>query len=236
MRLPLCLLHNGSCLVRSSPNKEAILSNLTANLKMYRDFFTGWWKYRERLKRDDLWIRKYAQAKGLRVNPHPMFYTNLKIWIEENRDLYGTQHCPCYEPSGDTALDRRLTCPCSFALADIEAKGTCHCVLFGRGDLTDAQFAGAEKELQREYRPKLNLAGNRLDTRGQPKDPRRGLDVPDAMHQVKQALNAVSGDLVVWVDRESSVANLRKLAGARGFGVRSEVLAPDLIAVTLERS
>ena len=117
-----------------------------------------------------------------------------------------------------------MTCPCSFALADIEAKGTCHCVLFGRGDLTDEQFAEAERELQREYRPKLNLSANRLDTRGQPNDPRRGLDVPDALHQVKQALNAVSGDLVVLVDRESSVANLERLVAARGFGFRSEAL------------
>lgn len=212
------------------------MASLGPTLKMYRDFFAGWWKYRERLKRDERWIHKYAQAKGLRVNPHRMFYTNLKIWIEENRDLYGTQHCPCFEPSGDVALDRKLTCPCTFALSDIEAKGTCHCVLFGRGDLTDAEFAAAEAELQREYRARLNLTGSRLDTRGQPKDQRRGLDVPDAMHQVKQALNAVTGDLVVWVDRESSVANLQRLAAARGFGFGSEALGPELFEVTLERS
>lgn len=36
-----------------------------AHLRMYRDFFAGWWKYRHRLRRDDEWIRRYAQAKGL---------------------------------------------------------------------------------------------------------------------------------------------------------------------------
>ena len=211
------------------------MAGLGATLKMYRDFFRGWWKYRRRLKRDDTWIHRYASAKGLRVNPHLMFYTNLKIWIEENRDLYGKQQCPCFEPSGDPELDGKLLCPCRFATADIEATGTCHCVLFGRGDLSDAEFAAAEKKLQREYRPRLNLAGNRLDTRGMPRDPRRGLPVPDATHQVKQALNVVKGDLIVMVDHEAAVANLRRLADARGLGFRSARLDQDLYEVTLLR-
>ena len=212
------------------------MSSLMADLKMYRDFITGWWKYRKRMKRDDVWIQKYAQAKGLRANPHAMFYTNLKIWIEESRDLYGRQQCPCFEPSGDAGLDRKLLCPCAFAPADVEARGVCHRVLFGRGDLTDAEFAAAEKELQREYRPGLNLIGNRLDTRGQPLDPSRGLPVPDATHQVKQALNAVAGDLVVVVDREASVANLQKMAASRGYGFDSREASPGVHEVTLKRS
>lgn len=212
-----------------------LFRRLVANLRMYRDFLAGWWKYRHRLKRDDEWIRRYAQAKGLQVNPHRMFYTNLKIWIEENRDLYGNQYCPCFEPTGDPAFDRKLLCPCHFALADIEAKGTCHCVLFGRAGLTEAEWAAAEAELKREYRPRLNLVGNRLDTRGQPKDPRRGLDVPDAMHQVKQALTAVKGDLTVVVGQPGSVENLKRLARVRGFGFESRQLAPEAYEVTLRR-
>lgn len=221
---------------QSHMEDSKLLSSFIADLKMYRDFFARWWKYRKRMKRDDVWIQKYAVAKGLRVNPHAMFYTNLKIWIEESRDPYGRQQCPCAEPSGDEGLDKKLLCPCSFALADVEAKGVCHCVLFGRGDLTDAEFAHAEKELQREYRPGLNLVGNRLDTRGQPPDPRRGLPVPDATHQVKQALNAVSGDLVVVVDREASVDNLGKVAASRGFGFDRREVSPGVYEVTLKRS
>lgn len=212
------------------------MSSLGATLKMYRDFFKGFWRYRERLKKDDQWIHKYAAAKGLRVNPHKMFYTNLKIWIEKNRDLYEKQYCPCFEPSGDPALDRKLICPCAFAEADIAEHGTCHCVLFGRADLTDEEFSAAEALLQQEYRPKLNLMGNRLDTRGQPKAPKRGLDVPDAMHQVKQALNHVSGDLVVLVDRAVSVENLKRLAEFRQMGFSSRELEPGLFEVTLRRS
>ncbi len=212
------------------------MSSLMADLNMYRDFIAGWWKYRKRMKRDDVWIQNYARAKGLRVNPHAMFYTNLKIWIEESRDLYGRQQCPCFEPSGDEGLDMKLLCPCAFAPADVEARGVCHCVLFGRGDLTDAEFAAAEKELQREYRPGLNLIGNRLDTRGQPLDPSRGLPVPDATHQVKQALNAVAGDLGVVVDREASVANLQKMAASRGYGFDSREASPGVHEVTLKRS
>ncbi len=212
------------------------MAGLGATIKMYRDFVRGWWKYRKRLQHDDAWIRKYAAAKGLRVNPHRMFYTNLKIWIEENRDLYGRQQCPCFEPSGDPELDRKLLCPCKFAEADIQAHGTCHCVLFGRGDLDDRGFALAEKNLQREYRPKLNLSGNRLDTRGMPKDPRRGLPVPDATHQVKQALNMVKGDLVVIVETEHAVENLKRLAHARGLGFSSQLTSQGIYEVTLQRT
>ena len=73
-------------------------ASLKATWRMYRDFFAGWWRYRRRLQRDEVWIQGFARKKGVQVNPHLMMRTNLKIWIEENRDLYGTQQCPCFEP------------------------------------------------------------------------------------------------------------------------------------------
>ncbi|MBX5464640.1 MAG: sulfurtransferase TusA family protein [Clostridia bacterium] len=209
--------------------------NLKASWRMVRDFLAGWWRYWRRLGQDEVWIRNFARSKGLQVNPHWMMRTNLKIWIEENRDLYGSQQCPCFEPSGDPALDRKLMCPCKFALADIEATGTCHCTLFGRADLGPADFARAEARLQEEYRPRLKLEGNRLDTRGWPLNPRRGLPVPDPMHQVKQALQQTSGDLVVLVDRQGSVRNLERLAEARGYGFESRESGEGLWEVTLRR-
>ncbi len=211
------------------------MGKFKANLRMYGDFFAGWWKYRDRIKRNRNWVEKYAEAKGLRVNPHKMFYTNLMIWIEENRDMYGRQHCPCFEPSGDPALDKKLHCPCAFVMDDIATKGTCHCTLFGRGDMTDEEFEQAEARLTREYRPKLNLTGNLLDTRGQPKDEHRGLDVPDAVHQVKQGLNAVSGDLEVLVDRQASVQNLKLLADYKGLGFQSTEVESGLYRAKLVR-
>ncbi len=210
-------------------------TTLKANVRMYRAFLAGMWRFRHRLKRDEVWIQGYAAKKGVRVNPHWMMRTNLKIWIEENRDLYGTQQCPCFEPSGDPALDRKLMCPCKFALGDIEATGTCHCTLFGRADFTPADFTRAEARLQHEYRPRLKLQGNRLDTRGWPFNPARGLMVPDPMHQVKQALNQTTGDLVILVDQPGSVLNLRRLAETRGLGFEGREVAPGVSEVTLRR-
>ncbi len=210
-------------------------TSLQATWRMYRDFFAGWSRYRHRLRRDEVWIQGFARKKGVQVNPHLMMRTNLKIWIEENRDLYGTQQCPCFEPSGDQALDRKLICPCKFALSDIEATGTCHCTLFGRADYTPADFAAAEARLQHEYRPRLKLQGNRLDTRGWPLNPARSLMVPDPLHQVKQALSQVTGDLVVLVDQPGSVQNLRRLAETRGFGFESREAEPGVSEVTLLR-
>ncbi len=82
----------------------------------------------------------------------------------------------------------------------------------------------------------MDLAGLKGETRGQPLDPRQGLPVPDATHQVKQALNAVTGDLVVVVDREASVANLEKTAALRGHGFDRRETSQGVYRVTLKHS
>lgn len=189
-----------------------------ANIKMYKEFATGYLKYRTQIKKADEWINKYAQLKGYRVNPHPIYLTNLKIWISENQEMYGTRLCPCFEPTGDKATDRKLVCPCAYAAHDIETTGTCHCNLFGRGDLTDEEFAEAELELMKEYRIPLKLIGNVLDTRDVPQDEYRQMDVPDPVHQVKQALNQIDKlPLEVIVEREQSARNLLQFAKLNGL-------------------
>ncbi len=180
---------------------------------MYKDFMKGYLRYRSDLKKMDQWIQKYAERKGFRVNPHPMYLTNLKIWIAENQEMYGTRICPCFEATGDAKTDRKLICPCSFAEEDIAKTGTCHCKLFARGDFTDADFVAAEKDLMKEYRISLNLVGNILDTRDVPKSDNRQMDVPDPLHQIKQALNQVSSlPLEVIVAREQSAINILQFA------------------------
>lgn len=206
-----------------------------SNIRMYKEFTSGYLKYRRELKKADEWITKYAKLKGYRVNPHKMYLTNLKIWISENQKMYGTRLCPCFEPTGDKATDRKLVCPCAYAAHDIETTGTCHCNLFGRGDLTDEEFVEAEKELMKEYRIPLKLQDYVLDTRGVPQDEYRQMDVPDPVHQVKQALNQITRfPLEVIVEREQSANNLLQFAKLKGL--QGEMKQDgDLYKVTLTK-
>lgn len=189
------------------------MTKLKATAKMYKDFISGYLRFRGKLKKMDQWIYKYAERKDFSVNPHRMYLTNLKIWIAENQTMYGSRICPCFEATGDPKLDRSLICPCSFAEEDIANTGTCHCKLFARGDFTDADFSEAEKDLMREYRIPLRLNDNMLDTRGVPKSGNRQMDVPDPIHQIKQALNQVDTlPLNVIVEREQSAKNILMFA------------------------
>lgn len=181
----------------------------TAN--MMRDFFGSYIKYRAEIKKQDTWIKKYAAQKGLKVNPHWMFFTNLKIWIVESEKAFGKRYCPCFEPSGPEELNKKLICPCKFIEKEIEGRGTCHCVLFGRGDLSESDFKEAEQHLMKEYRVPLNFKDGVLDTRGMAKDELRDLPIPDGLHQVKRVLG-MGVPLKVIVDTEAEARNLEKFA------------------------
>jgi ferredoxin-thioredoxin reductase catalytic subunit len=113
-------------------------------LTMMKGFFSDYARYRREVKKHDAWVKKYARQKGYRYNPHWMFYTNLKIWLAESQQTFGKRYCPCFEPGEDAQVNKKLLCPCAFAEAEIKERGVCHCVLFGRGDLTDEGFKEAE--------------------------------------------------------------------------------------------
>ena len=193
-------------------------------LPMMRDFFSDLMHYRRDVSKYDRWIKKYARQKGYRVNPHWMIYTNLKIWMAESEKAFGKRYCPCYEPSADEALNKKLLCPCAFAEQEIRERGACHCVLFGRGDLDNGQFKEAEARLMEEYRGQpLNLKDGVLDTRGMPRDALRDLPVPDTLHQVKRALGRFKGTpFQVIVATEREVTNMKGFAALRGIAFRSE--------------
>lgn len=147
-----------------------------------------------------------------------VIYANLKLWIADSEAMHGRRYCPCYEPSDDPDLDRKLICPCQFAQAEIDTTGWCHCTLFGRGDLAAADYKRAEDQLMAEYRgTPLQLADGVLDTRGQHLDPLRGLPVPDAIHQVKRAIGAVGLPLEVVVATDVEARHLERLAELRGM-------------------
>lgn len=202
-------------------------------LKMMRDFFKSYIKYRKEIKKQDEWIKKYANMKGYKVNPHWMMYTNLKIWLVETQKIFGKRYCPCFEPSGKPEIDNKMLCPCKFAEEEIKEYGTCHCRLFGRGDFTSEDFKRAEKELMREYRVKLNINGNTLDTTGMPKDKLRGLPIPDSLHQVKRAINILNGNEInVIVETDVEAENLRKFANFYGYKFEKKI-KDDLIFIKL---
>lgn len=202
-------------------------------LQMMKSFYADWRKYGKDAKKHDAWIRKHARNRGWSVNPRWMIYTNLKLWIADSEAMYGRRYCPCYEPSGNPDLDRKLICPCQFAQAEIDTTGWCHCTLFGRGDLTPADYKRAEDKLMAEYRgTPLKLADGVLDTRGQHLDELRGLPVPDAMHQVKRAMGSVGLPLEVIVATKTEAEHLLRLAEMRGLGASLDE-RDDHIRVTL---
>lgn len=187
-------------------------------LQMMKSFYADWRRYGKDARKHDAWIRKHAANRGWSVNPRRMLYTNLKLWLSDSEAMYGRRYCPCYEPSGDPELDRKLICPCQFAQAEIDTTGWCHCTLFGRGDLTRADYKRAEEQLMKEYRgTPLTFADGVLDTRGQHLDPLRGLPVPDAIHQVKRAIGAHGLPLEVIVATRVEADHLERLAELRGW-------------------
>ena len=202
-------------------------------LKMMIGFFKGLWQYRDGVKKQHRWIEKYTAQKNYVVNPNWMMSTNLEIWLCEMEATFGKRYCPCFEPSGDKSLDKRMSCPCEFIDDEIAEYGTCHCALFGRADLDKAGWKASSARLMEEYRVPLNYKEGVLDTRGMPLDPRRNLPIPDAMHQVKSTLNGYGRKtLTVLVEREQEAVNLEQIAAYRGYGV-VQTSKDDHIEVTL---
>ena len=195
--------------------------SMKETLGMMKDFFGSYIKYHAEIKKQDNWITKYAAQKGFKVNPHWMLYTNLKIWIIESEKAFGKRYCPCFEPSSSEDLNHKLICPCKFVEKEIEERGTCHCVLFGRGNLTEDDFKKAEQHLMQEYRVPLNFKDGVLDTRGMIRDTLRDLPIPDSLHQVKRVLG-MGRPLKVIVETESEASNLEKFARFKNQPCRSE--------------
>ena len=192
-------------------------------LQMMKSFFSDWRRYRGELGKHDAWIRKHAANRGWSVNPRFMLYTNLKLWLADAEAMYGRRYCPCFEPSGNPDLDRKLICPCAFAQDEIDSTGWCHCTLFGRSDLSSADYKRAEDHLMAEYRGvPLAWVDGILDTRGMPVDELRGLPIPDAIHQVKRALGGHGLPLRVLVSSEVEARHLCRLAKMRGIECSSK--------------
>jgi len=202
-------------------------------LKMMIGFMKDYWKYRDAVKKQHRWIVKYTAQKNYALNPSLMMSKNLEVWLSEMEATFGKRFCPCFESSGDAELDKKMLCPCEFIEDEIEEYGTCHCALFGRADLDKAGWKASSQRLMKEYRVPLNLQNGVLDTRGMPLDPRRGLPIPDAMHQMKSTLNGYGGtELKMIVAREQEAENLEKIAAFRGYGY-SKAVTDDGITVTL---
>ena len=187
-------------------------------INMMIGFFKDYFKYKKAAVKQQSWLEKYCEQKNYALNPSWMMTTNLKSNLCEMESTFGKRYCPCFEPSGDKTLDKKMMCPCEYIEDEIKEYGTCHCALFGPADLTKEQWKASSKRLMDEYQVPKNLKDGVLDTRGMPIDPRRGLPVPDMMHQVKSVLNGYKGDsLKVIVEREQEALNLEKIAAYRNI-------------------
>jgi len=199
---------------------------------MMKGFARDFAAYRSTLGKQDTWIRRHAATSGWSVNPRWMVYTNLRLWLSDCETMFGRRYCPCFEPSGDAALDTKLICPCAFAQAEIDNVGWCHCTLFGRADLTATDYKRAEAALMSEYRDvPLSWVDGALDTRDQHIEPMRGLPIPDAIHQAKRALNGKGTPLSAMVASEVEARHLERLAELRRLRFSSETLADGAIRV-----
>ncbi len=191
-------------------------------LNMMIGFFKDFFKYKQSAKKQQAWLEKYAEQKNYALNPSWMMLTNLKSNLCEMEETFGKRYCPCFEPSADEELNKKMMCPCKFIDDEIAEYGTCHCALFGPADLSKADWKASSKRLMDEYQVPKNLKEGVLDTRGMPLDPRRGLPIPDMMHQVKSTLNGYKGEtLTVIVEREQEVKNLEQMAKYRSLKVNS---------------
>ena len=188
-------------------------------IKMMKAFFKDLWKYRKEIRIHSRWINRYAKQNGYRANPNWMMNANLRLWLVESEQVFGKRYCPCFEPSDDPELNNDIVCPCNFIDRDIAEKGTCHCGLFGRKDLTRSGFKEAEKRLMKEYRVKLKETGSMVDTTGIPTDPFRGLKIPDAYHLAKRALMLKGAPVNIYMERDFEVANIKAWAQNKGISV-----------------
>ena len=59
-----------------------------------------------------------------------MIYTNLKLWLVDSQRMFGRRVCPCFEPSGDPELDRKLLCPGGFVADALQVCDLLREVLF----------------------------------------------------------------------------------------------------------
>lgn len=195
--------------------KERGLAGRVASMK---EFARGLWSYRRSLAALDARTRAFAHEHGLAVNPHRLAYRQRMVWLAENEHLYGHGYCPSFEPTADPMVDESIVCPCAYLGVETDGRRVCHCALFGVRDATAAEFSAAEQRHARAYElDSLRWVGEALDTRGRHLDEQRGLPVPDAIHQVKQALARRGLPLTAIVATQVEANHLRRLGAIRGF-------------------
>lgn len=203
-------------------------------INMMIGFFKDFFKYKVRAKKQQRWLEKYSEQNNYALNPSWMMLTNLKSNLCEMEATFGKRYCPCFEPSADEELNKKMMCPCEFIDDEIAEYGTCHCALFGPADLSKADWKTSSQRLMDEYQVPKNIKDGVLDTRGMPLDPRRSLPIPDMMHQVKSTLNGYKGKtLTVIVEHEQEAINLEEIAKYRNLGFSSSN-KDDCIEIVLE--
>lgn len=76
------------------------------------------------------WYERYAEKKGIKLNPDRKAVEGLVRGLLENEKKYGARYCPCRRVTENFQEDRDKICPCKWHEEEIERDGHCYCNLF----------------------------------------------------------------------------------------------------------
>jgi ferredoxin-thioredoxin reductase catalytic subunit len=74
--------------------------------------------------------RAWAERMNVSLNPDSEKVDEILGKLLENQRKHGFRLCPCRRPSADKTKNRLVTCPCAYAMGEIELQGHCLCLLY----------------------------------------------------------------------------------------------------------
>lgn len=190
---------------------------------MMKLFIKSLIRYGNTLGKQTKWLHTYVTKTHHTLNQDPMFNTNLKLWLSEAEDTFNKRICPCFCPTGDLELDKKLLCPCKFMEDDIRLNGTCHCTLFAGPEATKETYQKAQQRLMKEYQtPMLRNEAGEIDITRYPIEERRGLRVPDAYHLIKRAaIMDKKNPIRMFLEHPYEIDALRKWGEKNGYAIQT---------------
>jgi ferredoxin-thioredoxin reductase catalytic chain len=79
-------------------------------------------------------VQNFAQAickkNNWELNPDLDFQSVLLNGLQSNYNTSGYFLCPCRDGLDDRKKDKDITCPCEYALKDLQEYGHCFCALY----------------------------------------------------------------------------------------------------------
>ncbi len=79
-------------------------------------------------------ITSIATKKHMHLNEDHKVVNMVIRGLVRNKDKYGRALCPCQIRTGNDETDRKIECPCTNMVEDVNMKGHCKCNLYFKGD------------------------------------------------------------------------------------------------------